>query len=202
MNKIILIILTVLFLSGCQISTLEINKSEELVLKYNVSELKFSNDILSVKSLNYKDLFIDQYILKDDNGRVLFYEEARTEVNYEFNFNDLLTILLIFGDLNQYEILYQRNNLTFFQLVLKDKTRVNVMLQANNTQEISYVYGFSNQEFTELAKEINADASGKVTELDFQGRTLKESQKPLTNWNAEMVFFAPLITPLRTAGRL
>lgn len=204
MKKIILVICTVLFLSGCQTSSLGINKSEELVLKYNVDKLKLSSDAKIVKSLNFKDLFVDQYILKDEHGRVLFYEDARTDMNYEFNFKDLHTLLLIFGDINRYEMVYHRNNLTFVQLFLKNNTRVNVILQANSDQIISYVYGFSNHEFIKLAKEINVDSKEKVEvkRLKLQSQTLVESQEPLTQWNDKMVFFAPLITPVRGMGRL
>ena len=202
MYKTALIILTIIFFSGCQTSSLEVNKNRELVLKYNVGELKLSNKVTAIKSLNYKDLFVEQYTLKDEYNRVLFYEDAKTALEYEFNFNDLNTLLLIFGDINQYEIVYRRNNLTFVQLVLKDDTRLNVLLQASSSQIISYVYGFSNYEFIKMAKEINTDSKGEVKRVKLQAQTIIDEHYPLTKWNDKMVYFAPLITPIRSMGKL
>ena len=202
MNKLILLILSVFLLSGCQTSSLSINKSQELVLEYDIDKLKLSNKVISSKSLNYKDLFVKQLVLADEKGRVLFYEDAMTELDFEFNYNELRTVLFIFGDLDEYEIVYRRNNLYFLQLLLTDKTRVNLILQASSDQAISYVYGFSNQEFIKLAKEIHIDSDADVKSLKAQGQTLEASQESLAKWNSKMVYFAPLITPLRGMGNL
>ena len=138
--------------------------------------------------------------MENQEGRILFYEEARTELNYEFNFGGLYTVMYIFDDAQKYEEVYRKNNLRMVQIELKDKTRVNVLIQASDTQIISYVYGFSNHEFIKLARELAIDSDTEVKQLTYQGITLTKSQKPVTNWNDKIVYFAPLITPLRMMG--
>ncbi len=201
MKNIVLLFLVALLFSGCITSSLKLNTSDDLVLKYNENELILTNKILDSKFLNFKDLFVTKYKLQDKDKRILFYEDARTEINFEFNYSDINTLLLIFGDINKYEVIYERRNLRFIQLQLKDKTNVNVMYQASDTQAITYVYGFSNHEFIKKAKEISGDDEVDIKKLKLQGQTFTPSSEPLTNWNDKMVFFAPLITPLRGMRR-
>ena len=48
------------------------------------------------KLLNFKDLFVEQYKLENQKGNVLFYEDARTTLDFEFNFGALYTVMYIF----------------------------------------------------------------------------------------------------------
>jgi len=198
-NFIILLLLGTLFI-GCTHSSLKLNKKEELTFNYNSSQFLLSNSIVEHTSLNYKDLFVEQYKLENQEGRVLFYEEARTELNYEFNFSGLYTVLYIFDNAQEYEEIYRRNNLRLLQIKLKDNSSVNVLLQASDTQIISYVYGFSNDEFLQLAAKLAENPDEEVKQAKYQGITLNKSQKPVTNWNDKLVYFAPLITPARFMG--
>ena len=200
MKRIILFLLIGVLFIGCTNSSLALNKKEELVFNYNSNEFLLTNKIIDYKYLNYKDLFVKQYKLKNEDGRVLFYEDARTELNFEFNFSALYTVMYIFDDAQKYEEVYRKNNLRLIQLKLKNKKNVNVLIQASDTQIISYVYGFSNDEFIKLARELAKESSEEVRELQYQGITLNKSQKSLTNWNDKMVYFTPLITPLRMMG--
>jgi hypothetical protein len=200
MKKLILFILLGVIFVGCAKSSLELNKKSELLFEYNTQSFLFSNSITEHNFLNYKDLFVEQYKLENENGRVLFYEEATTELDFEFNFGGLYTVMYIFSDVQEYEELYRDNNLRLVQLKLKDKQYINILIQASDTQFISYVYGFSNAEFIKLAKQLSQESNREIKQLKHQGIILSKSQKPVTNWNAKMVFFTPLITPLRTMG--
>ena len=185
---------------GCTHSSLKLTKKEELVFSYNSSDFLLTNSIVDKNLLNYKDLFIEQYKLENQQGRVLFYEDARTELDFEFNFSGLYTVLYIFDDAQEYEEIYRRNNLRLLQIKLKDNSSVNLLLQASDTQTISYVYGFSNDEFLQLAAKFAENPDEEVKQPKFQGITLNKSQKPVTNWNDRLVHFAPLITPARFMG--
>ncbi len=198
--KVILLLLLGTLFVGCVNSSLNLNKKEELLFNYNTKSFLLSNSVSEHNLLNYKDLFVNQYKLEDKSGRVLFYEAVSTDVDYEFNFGALYTVMYIFSDAQEYEELYRKNNLRLVQLKLKNRESVNVLIQGNDAQEISYVYGFSNYEFTQLAKKLPRDSNGEVKRLPYQAISLNKSQEPVTNWNDYMVFFTPLITPLRVMG--
>jgi len=200
MTKIILLIFTVIFFTGCTTSSLKLNKSEELVFNYNSTEYLLTNNIESKELQNYKDLFVYQYKLVNEQGRVLFYENARTELNYEFNFGGLYTVMYLFNDSQEYEEVFSKNNLRLVQLTLKDKTHVNVLIQASDTQIYSYVYGFSNHEFINLARKLRTDGDVEIKRLKYQGVSLSLSQDPITTWNDKLVYFTPLIRPLLGMG--
>lgn len=199
MKKFILLICSVLFLAGCHTSSLNLDKSNELILGYNNNSYMLSSQVLSSKFLNYKDLFINQYMLKDKNGRVLFFEDLETSVDFEFNYKELYTLLYIF-DTTKYEMFYQDENLTLLQVKLKNKKYVNVILESNDTQEISYVYGFSNEDFRKIALKLQTKKDDKLPELKENIVFLNDTSKPLTKWSSDVVYLTPLITPVRYQG--
>jgi len=200
MKNLILVILILLASIGCSVSSLNFRKGEKLVFKYNSKEFLLSNKVDEHKFLNYKDLFVNQYKLEDTKGRVLFYEKVETAVDFEFKSSALYTVMYIFNDTKEYEEVYHKNNLRLVQLKLKDKRGVNVLIQASDTQVISYVYGFSNYEFIKLAKQLGADSDVEIKELKYQGVLFNTAESSVTNWNDKMVYLTPLITPIRVMG--
>jgi|GEM_PF-2717135 len=201
MTKTLFFLLVGALFLGCTHSSLKLNnKKEELVFNYNSSQFLLSNKIIDSKLLNYKDLFIKQYTLKNQENRVLLYEEARTTLNFELNFSALYTVMYIFNNAREYEDVYKSNNLRLVQLKLKNETYVNVLIQGSDTQVLSYVYGFSNEEFLKLATTLAEKSKEEVKPLQNAGTIVSKSQDSLTNWNDKLVFFTPLITPLRIMG--
>jgi len=200
MKNLILIFLSLFILAGCSTSSLKLNKDKELVLQYNSNDLLLTNKTIDSSFLNFKDLFVSIYKLEDENARVLFYEDAKTSLTFEFRYRGLYTLLYIFDDRQHYDVVYERNNLKLVQFRLKDKRYLNVMIQASDSQKYSYAYGFSNKEFMEIAKKIKVKDSDEIAKLEHEGVVFDSSSKPLSNWNATLVFFTPLITPLRMMG--
>lgn len=200
MKNIILIFLTLFILTGCSTSSLELNKDKELILKYSSSDLLLTNKVIDSSFLNFKDLFVTIYKLENENSRVLFYEDARTSLNFEFRYGGLYTLMYIFDDRQHYDVIYERNNLKLVQFRLKDKRYLNVVIQASDSQIYSYVYGFSNKEFMEIANKIKLQDSDEIKELEHEGILFDSSSKSISNWNDNLVFFTPLITPLRAMG--
>jgi len=197
MKKVLFLIFIGLFLTACQTSSLSIDKSKALNLHYNSEQLVVADKILSNNYINYKDLYVQQYKMQDD-GATLFYEALKTDLSYEFNYTGLYSVMLIFDDAKEYEIIYRRNNLVFLQLKLKSKLIVNIMYQFSDTQILSYTYGFTNAKFKSMIQKIK-DTDDAVI-LAYEATTITKATKALTNWNDEMVYFAPLITPLRVKG--
>ena len=200
MKKIILICLAFVLFVGCSTSSLRLLDSGSLELNYNADSYLLTKKVLKRDSLNFKDLYIDRFKLEDKNGGVLFYENAHTALDFEFNFGGLYTVLYIFDDAQHYEMLCRRNNLRMLQVELKDGNYVNVLLQASDTQVYSYVYGFSNKEFLNIFNAIKKKDDKKIV-LKHKAITFDKNSNNITNWNDKLVYFTPLITPLRTMGR-
>ncbi len=196
MKNILVLIVLGFLLAGCSMSSLTLDKDDKLVFSSNSQKFLLSNKTTNYKVLNYKDLFTYQYKLENEKGRVLFYEETRTSLDFEFNFSALYTVMYIFNDSEKYEDIYQNNNLRLVQLELKDTGYVNVLIYSSDTQIISYVYGFSNEEFLALANSVNIDTKKKI---DIKYKAVVP-QKTLTKWNGQLVYFTPLITPFRAMG--
>lgn len=193
--RILLLSLLVLFtFSGCFTSSLSLNK-EELILKYDANELLLSNEVVSSEFLNFKELFVSIYKLRDKNGTTLFYEDAKTTMNYEFNFGGLYSLMYIFDNSQKYESVYEKNNLLLVQIKLKNASYLNVIIQTSSSQAYSFVYGFSNAEFLEIANSLKEGL--KIKELKYEGVTFTPSDAAISNWNDKIVFFTPLITPYR-----
>ena len=201
MKKILSILFLATLFTACSTSSLKLQKNENLSLKFNSQEYLLSSSIEEDKFLNMKDLFITQYKLTSTkNSAVLFFEEAKTSLNFEFNFSALYTLMYVFNDATEYQELYRKNNLRLVQLKLASNKYINLLIQASDTQKISFVYGFSNSEFYRLAKDLNRlkPMKSPLKELKYKGVTLLLKDDFLSNWSDEIVFFKPLITPLRT----
>ena len=199
MKNIIFTIIIALFFVGCSRSSLTLTSQNELQLNYDDKTFLVSQNIVSDGYLNFKDLIVSQYKVTNDDGSVLFFEDAETDLLYEFNFLELSTVMYIFDDSKKYEKVYVRNNLSLVQIMMKNKSYVNVLIQANSSQIYSYIYGFSNEEFLKIANMIKLEDT-KIEPLKFQGVVFDKSSKPHTNWNDLLVFFTPLITQFKGAG--
>lgn len=196
MKNIILSTIFVLFFSACSTTYMNFSKDSALNINYDEKTYLLSQVSAEAKYLNFKDLYVKQYKTKTLDGGVLFYEYLKTDLSFEFNFGGLSTVMYLFDDSRKYEKVYKKNNLTLVQIMLKDGSYVNVIIQDSSTQVYSFVYGFSNEEFVEIAKAIK-DEKDEITSPKFKAITFDNSSKPCTNWNTLLVYFTPLITPLR-----
>jgi len=197
MKSFVLSLFTIFIFSGCFTSSLSLKNESELVLKYDSNELILSNEVVSSELLNFKDLYVNRYKLQDKNGRTLFYEIAKTDMNFEFNFGGLYTVMYVFDNSQKYESIYEKNNLSFVQIKLKDASYLNVIIQASDSQLYTYIYGFSNAEFLQISNRVIQKESSKIKELKYEAITFSSTDVASTKWSDEIVFFTPLITPYR-----
>ncbi len=201
MKNLTFTLLILLFFTGCFTSSLSVTNTGDLRLEYGDENHLFGKNVHSENFLNFKDLFVQQYRLKNSDGSILFYENAETTLMYEFNFTEIYSVMYIFNNSKKYEKVYVRNNLSFVQIKLKNNSYVNVLIQAGCSQNYSYIYGFSNKEFLKII-ELTKEKDIKINELKYEGIVFDDSSKPLTNWNDWLVYFTPLIMPFRGASSL
>lgn len=197
MRSFVLSLLVIFSFSGCFTSSLGLNQKKELVLKYDTSEMLLSSTIVNSELLNFKDLYISRYKLQDKNGRTLFYEVAKTDMKFEFNYGGLYTVMYVFDNSQKYESVYEKNNLYLAQIELKDASYLNVIIQTSNSQTYTFAYGFSNIEFLKITNSLMQKESLQIKELKHEAITFAPSDKPISSWSDEIVFFVPLITPYR-----
>ena len=199
MKNIIIMLLILLTFSACTTSSLSLNKDKTLHLKYNDEQCIIAQDTFKTDGLNFKDLMVWQYTMIGTEGNTLFGEYAETDLMFEFRHSELSTVMYVFDESDKYEIVYKRNNLTLAQIQMKNKKYVNVLIQANNPQDYYFVYGFSNEEFMKIATTVKV----KNTEIlapKFEAIVFDKNDKAQTNWNDMLVYFKPLISPLRGIG--
>ncbi|EQB40502.1 hypothetical protein M947_01505 [Sulfurimonas hongkongensis] len=197
MRSFILSLFTLFIFNGCFTSSLSLKNENELVLKHDESELILSNEIVSSELLNFKDLYVSRYKLQDKNTRTLFYEVANTNMNFEFNYGGLYTVMYVFDNSQKYESVCEKNNLYLVQIKLKDASYLNVIIQASDSQLYTFTYGFSNEEFLKIANGLIEEENLKIKELKYDAITFNPSDSPASNWSDVIVFFTPLITPYR-----
>lgn len=195
MRSFVLSLFILFAFSGCFRSSLGLNKEKELTLNYDAKYFVLSNEVISSEFLNFKDLYVSRYKLKDEDGRIIFYEVAKTDLSFEFNFGGLYTVMYVFDNSQKYESVYEKNNLLLAQIKLKDASYLNVIIQASDAQRYTFAYGFSNAEFLQIANSLTPKET--IKELKHNGITFTSSDAPTSNWSVEIVFFAPLITPYK-----
>lgn len=192
MKNLILLILIALFISGCTPSSLKVNSMNELVLKHNSKSYLFSNKIEDSKSLGFQNIDVEQKTAIDANGATLYYEQLLVDTNYEFQYGSVTTLKYIF-DVSRTNIIYQASNLLLIQLQIEKNHYINLMAETSGTQDMAYIYGFSNEKLLKIANELKADG--------YEIKNAFHLRKPLTEWTQEKLILQPLIKPMFKRGR-
>ncbi len=196
MKNIIYMLLVALTFSACSTSSLSLSQSNDLQLNYNDKTRIIANNAKKENLLNFSDLYVHQYIMQSSEGNILFGEYGETDLSFQFAKSELSTLMYVFDNSRQYEMVYKRNNLQLVQIQLKDKTYVNALIHANNPQDYHFVYGFSNEEFSKIALAVKVKDT-EITALKFEAVIFYDDAKSQTNWNDQLVYFTPLIEPIR-----
>ena len=196
--KLIFISIFILILSGCGMSNLSYN-NQLLTMQVDKSHLQLDGELLKVRKDGYGSLFITQKVLRLDEGNVVVYEDARTDIEYEFEPSITRTVNVVF-DSQSTVITYAKNHLYAYQLILKDGRVLNVIAQQDHSQQLRMVYGMSSKQLDLMLKKLDPDAKRAyyrqvITSKDTNGTILSK-------WDVQKVHFVPLVVPLaRMSGR-
>ena len=118
-TKLLVSIVLILLISGCATSNISY-KNEQLSLQINDSHLQIHGIQVQQHRENFSTLFLTQNLLRLDDGSIVMYEEARTDMQYQFDPTTTRTIGIIF-DAKRVVRVYYNALIYAFQLVLKDK---------------------------------------------------------------------------------
>ncbi len=195
-NKLIVTFSTLLLLGGCASSNLSF-KDSRVNVQVDQSFVQVQSTIIRQKRENFSILFLNQKLLRLDDGSIAVYEEAYTDSLYEFEPTTTRSIAIIF-DAKQVIRVYQKSLLFAYQVILKDNRILNVLVSQNIDQELKMIYGMSTSKLNEILKKLDNNAL-KAPYMNVIN--LKSIPNPiLSNWSIWKINFVPLIVPIRRFG--
>jgi len=187
------LLILVLFLSGCVSSSLQIKPSNKLVLQHDSVEYSLANKVTKKSLTHFLNLDVLRYELEDSSQERLFLEELVCDIEYEFKYGSVKTITDVF-DVSKYHILYYSGGLLLMQLEVEPKKYVNVLAETSSTQNMSYVYGFSDSEFKKIIKSLGIKVNDKSIQKAYGVR------ESLSSWNQGHLILFPLVKPMFRRG--
>jgi len=191
MKKFLLLI--ALLLAGCAPSSLKINKANVLQLQYDSKLYSVATEVQKKKLTHFLNLDVLRYQLQSASQEGLYFEELTSDINYEFKYGSVKTISDIF-DVSSYHTLYYSGGLLLMQLEVEPKKYVNLLAETSSTQNMSYVYGFSDSEFKTLIKSLGVKVNSSKIKKAYG---VKES---LSSWNQGHLILFPLVKPMFRRG--
>jgi len=199
LNITLAIAITTLFtFSACSTSTLTYDKSN-LNLHVENTHLQVHGKELKSNRENFGVLFLDQKLIRLDDGSIVMYEYGETDMAYEFAQTTLRTMDIVF-DARQIKKVYSKALVNAYQIVLPDERVLNAVVSQSYDQEISMVYGMSSEKLDKMLKKLNPYAQPVPYRHAI---TLEYEPNPLlSRWTTWKVNFVPLIQPLPRIMRM
>ncbi len=195
MRKIARLLFTttaVLIVSGCSISNLNYD-NKHLTLQVDKKYLQLHGTLLKQHRDSFRSLYLTQKVLRLDEGDLVVYEDARTDMLYEFEPTTMRSIKVIFEAKSVIRV-YAKSHLYAYQLILKDGRLLNIVAQQDDSQRLRFVYGLSTVQLNKMLKQLDLDARGAYYK---QVIGIKDTHHAiLSKWNVQKVHFEPLVVPL------
>ncbi len=190
--RLVFISLVMVMISGCGMSRLSYD-NKQLTVQVEKEYLQMDGILLNEHRDNFSSLFLSQKILRLNEDNLIVYEDARTDLSYEFEPPITRSIKIIF-EAKSVIMVYGKSHLYAYQLILKDGRILNVVAQQGDTQQLKFVYGLSTSQLNKMLKKLDPDAKGayytQVIRLQDEGHAI------LSKWDVQKVHFVPLVVPL------
>ncbi len=189
----ILSVVILAIVTGCSMANLSYS-NEHLELQIDKERLSVNGTPLNSHKENFTNLYLTQESLRLDSGNIVIYEEATTDINYEFNLAVIHSIKAIFDAKDITEV-YSQSFFYFFQVLLRDGRTVNVAAEQHDDQRLSLVYGMSTPQLKKVLEHLKAEPKDKLVQEVIS--TTEEAEVLQSKWSTQMVHFTPLIVPAR-----
>ena len=193
MKKIILFLLITLFFTSCAVSSLNVEEDSQLVLKQNSKDYKLGVSQGS-NFLRFMNIDVLQSSVISNTKTSLFHEKVLVDHAYEFSRGSIETLKIIF-DLSKSNLLYRSGNLLFLQLQFQEDKYINLFVEKSSIQDISYLYGYSNDELMNLAASLDI----KLDAVKMRPAVIVT--QPLSKWSQTRLILEPLLQPFDKRGR-
>ena len=184
-----IILAVALFLSACSHNSLIIDEQNRLYVKHQEKEYKSKDNVTKTQYVRFRNIEVEKLELLSASKEKLFFEQLNADINYEFKYGSVATIKQVFK-VSHTNIIYFKENLLLIQLEIEPTRYINLLAETSGTQDMPYVYGFSNSEFKEIARSLGLD--GKLKDM-AEAYGVKDS---LTNWNQTDLILYPLVQPV------
>ncbi len=195
---LIFAIIAALMVSGCGMSNLSYD-NRQLTVQVEKVYLQMDGTLLSERRDNFSSLFLSQKVVRLAEGNLVVYEDARTDLSYEFEPPITRSIKIIF-EAKSIIMVYGKSHLYAYQLILKNGKILNVVAQQGDTQQLKFVYGLSTAQLNKMLMQLDPDAVG--AHYKQVSRPIDEHEAILSKWDVQKVHFVPLVVPLaRMSGR-
>ncbi len=196
MNRIVNFVFFMFLLgviSGCSTTNLAY-KNNKLVLDVDDKHLQVDSRFISNRLNNFSILFIDQQLLKLNEGNFVVYEKARTDDMNEFYFPTLDTIEIVF-DARYVSVVYFSSSFYVLQVTLADGRVLNVIVEQLEDQSLNMVYGMTNKQVNHLLKQLRSKQ--RVSD-NQQVATINNNQGVIfSRWTTYKVEIMQLVGPKR-----
>ena len=193
-KKLSLAITAVIVLNACTSSGIQY-QSNSLTLQVEENQVMLDATLLQKKREYFRTLVIEQKVLKLKAGNLLVYEDANTDISYEFSPATTHIIRSVF-DARAILKVYARSNMYAFQVTLPNGQILNVLAQQDESQRLRFVYGMNTKQFNTMLKQL--DNTARLAPYSTV-LTLNNTQDAiLSHWTTMKVDFFPLVKPVST----
>lgn len=196
MKKIISALLTItvtLMISGCGIPSNLTYNNKQLTIQVEKEYLQLDGALINERRDNFSSLFLSQKVLRLNEGNLVVYENAKTDLEYEFEPPIMHSIKIIF-EAKSVIMVYGKGHLYAYQLILKDGRLLNIIAQQSDTQQLKFIYGLSTAQLNKIIKQLDPNAVGAYYKQVIQLHN--ERDAILSKWDVQKVHFVPLVVPL------
>ncbi len=192
-TKLLFATTAILMLSSCGMSNLSYD-NKQLTIQVEKEYLQMNGTLLNERRDNFSSLFLSQKILRLDEGNLVVYEDARTDLNYQFDPTTTRSIEVIF-EAREVIRVYGKSLLFAYQLILKDGRILNVVAQQDDDQYLRILYGMSTAQLNKMLKQVDPDAREAYYK---QVIIIQDKQHAIfSKWDIKKIHFYPLVVPLR-----
>lgn len=196
--KLLLSTLIILLINGCATSNLSYG-NDQLNLRINDRSLQVHGETLANKNDNFSSLFLTRKLLRLDDGSLVVFEDAQTDMQYQFDPTTTRSIQIIFEAKKVINVHF--NTFIFaYQVVLKDNRVLNVLVSQGYDQELQMVYGMSTEKMYDMLFKLRQNPKPAYYKNVI---SLSNEATPfMSKWDVQKVHIVPLVVPLRRFGRL
>ena len=186
-----------LLLTACGSTSSLTYKNEQLSIQRSDQNLQLHGKQVKQNRENFSTLFLTQSLLRLDDGSMVMYEDARTDLQYQFDPPTTRLISVVF-DAKSVSRVYTNAFLYAYQLILQDNRVLNVLVSQGYDQEMQMVYGMSTKKLDSMLRKLddNAQPAYYKNAIDLS----RESKPTFSNWTTRKVHLYPLVIPLRRLG--
>jgi len=193
-KKLSLAATAIFILNGCGSSDMQYQPGS-LAFTVEHNHILLDAALLQQKREYFRTLVIDQKVLKLKEGNLLVYEDANTDLSYEF---DPATIHIIRSVFDARAVLrvYAKSNMYAFQVTRLNGQILNVLAQQDESQRLRFVYGMSTKQMNHMLKQL--DSSAPLAPYSNVLTLQNAKHAILTHWTTMKVDFLPLVKPVST----